>query len=335
MPRITPHKRRSATERISSGGSGNQQRQCSSPSQQLQVLRSPPTAAAAAARTTDICASTTTPRIFSMHGAELAAGAAAVGTMLMLQGCAMPYMKLEFSLQSLPASQRSMYATVFLNCITVAVFSRILVDRYGRWRMLLCSVASFLITLVLTPLVMNVHMNIFMRFIGGCGFGSAVSIGPSYVSELAPAGGRGWLNTLPHLDALGLVILSCYTTICTSLMQDAGWRIMLTVPQVPSLITILLIFLYLPQSPKWLVSQGRLDEARQALQRLRATEDVDEELDLLIESMGGGQIPYVEEEEWPVDPIETTIDELVLAEGFTKLYRLEEDFCFVAFPVME
>ncbi|KAL6645264.1 hypothetical protein ACP70R_016872 [Stipagrostis hirtigluma subsp. patula] len=272
-----------------------------------------------------------------MDGAVLAAAAASIGTML--QGwdyqsiaAASFYITKEFNLQSMPAMQGAILVIGFVSAITVTIFSDVLADRFGRWWMLFSSAVSFFVSAVFMPLILNVYMLLFMRAITGLGMGLAAAIVPLYISEITPTGKTGWLNTFPQISSAGGMILSYCMVFCIPQMQCAEWRIMLAMQSIPSLISIVLIFLYLPESPKWLVSQGRVDEAKQVLQRLRAMEDVNREMALLIEGTGGGQTPYMEE--YLIGPTETTTDdELVADEEMMKLYGLEEDFCCVAYQV--
>jgi MFS family permease len=59
-----------------------------------------------------------------------------------------------------------------------------------------------------------------------------------------------------------------------SLMEAPSWRLMLGVLFIPSIIYFLLTVFFLPESPRWLVSKGRMLEAKKVLQRLRGREDV-------------------------------------------------------------
>ncbi|KAL6649134.1 hypothetical protein ACP70R_013358 [Stipagrostis hirtigluma subsp. patula] len=272
-----------------------------------------------------------------MDGAVLVPAVASIGTML--QGwdyqsiaAASFYITKEFNLQSMPAMQGSILAVGFVSAIIVTTFSDVLADKFGRWWMLFSSSASFFVSAVLMPLIFNVYMLLFMRAITGLGMGLAVATVPLYISEITRTGETGWLNAFPQFSACGGMILSYCMVSCIPQMQNAEWRIMLAMQSIPSLVSIVLIFLYLPESPKWLLSQGRVDEAKQVLQRLRATEDVNCEMALLIEGTGDGQTLYMEE--YLIGPTETTTDdELVSDQEMMKLYGLEEDFCCVAYPV--
>jgi MFS family permease len=53
-----------------------------------------------------------------------------------------------------------------------------------------------------------------------------------------------------------------------------SWRVMLGVLSIPSLFYFILTVFFLPESPRWLVSKGKMLEAKKVLQRLRGQDDV-------------------------------------------------------------
>jgi MFS family permease len=59
-----------------------------------------------------------------------------------------------------------------------------------------------------------------------------------------------------------------------SLTAAPSWRVMLGVLSIPSLFYFILTIFFLPESPRWLVSKGRMLEAKKVLQRLRGQDDV-------------------------------------------------------------
>jgi MFS family permease len=59
-----------------------------------------------------------------------------------------------------------------------------------------------------------------------------------------------------------------------SMMDSPSWRLMLGTLSIPAVIYLALTLFFLPESPRWLVSKGKMIEAKQVLQRLRGREDV-------------------------------------------------------------
>jgi MFS family permease len=108
----------------------------------------------------------------------------------------------------------------------------------------------------------------------GFGVGLAVTLIPLYISETAPSDIRGMLNTLPQFAGSGGMFLSYCMVFGMSLTTSPSWRMMLGILSIPSLLYFVLTVFYLPESPRWLVSKGKMLEAKQVLQRLRGREDV-------------------------------------------------------------
>ena len=139
--------------------------------------------------------------------------------------------------------------------------------------LILSSVLYFVGSLVMlwSP---NVYVLLFGRLLDGFGVGLVVTLVPIYISETAPPEIRGLLNTLPQFAGSGGMFLSYCMVFGMSLMPSPSWRLMLGVLFVPSLVFFFLTIFFLPESPRWLVSKGRMLEAKRVLQRLRGREDV-------------------------------------------------------------
>lgn len=147
-------------------------------------------------------------------------------------------------------------------------------DRVGRRPMLIMSSILFFFSGLVMLWAPNVYMLLVARLLDGFGTGLAVTLVPVYISETAPPEIRGTLNTLPQFTGSGGMFLSYCMVFGMSLVKSPSWRLMLGVLSIPSLVYFALTVFYLPESPRWLVSKGRMVEAKQVLQRLRGTTDV-------------------------------------------------------------
>uniref|UniRef100_A0ACD5UF11 Uncharacterized protein n=1 Tax=Avena sativa TaxID=4498 RepID=A0ACD5UF11_AVESA len=268
-----------------------------------------------------------------MGGAVLVAVAAAIGNLL--QGWdnatiagAVLYIKEEFNLESEPLIEGLIVATSLIGATAVTTIAGGVADSIGRRPVLIASSVLYFVSGLVMLWAPTVYVLLLARLIDGLGIGLALTIVPLYISETAPTEIRGSLNTLPMFNATGGMFLSYCMVFGMSLLPKPNWRVMLGVLSIPSLVYFALAVFYLPESPRWLVSKGRMAKAKRVLQRLRGREDVSGELSLLVEGLGVGK--------------DTRIEEYIIApdEGLTpdttekiKLYGPEEGQTWVARPV--
>ncbi|KAM0831208.1 hypothetical protein ACQ4PT_065703 [Festuca glaucescens] len=267
-----------------------------------------------------------------MRGAVLVAVAAAIGNLL--QGWdnatiagAVLYIKREFHLETQPAIEGLVVATSLIGATIITTFSGPVADVVGRRPMLIASsVLYFLggLTMLWSP---NVYMLLLARLVDGFGVGLAVTLVPVYISETAPPEIRGLLNTLPQFTGSFGMCMSYCMIFAMTLKPDPSWRTMLGVLFAPSLVYLLLTVLYLPESPRWLVSKGRMKEARVVLEMLRGREDVSGEMALLVEGLGSAG--ETEIEEYVVGPADGDQDQ----RDTVTLYGPEQGLSWVAQPV--
>ena len=147
-------------------------------------------------------------------------------------------------------------------------------DRIGRRPVLIISSVLYFVSGLIMLLAPNVYVLLLARLIDGFGIGLAITIVPVYISETAPPEIRGQLNTLPQFTGSSGMFLSYCMVFAMSLMDLPSWRFMLGILSIISVFYFGLTVLYLPESPRWLVSKGRMIEAKRVLQRLRGKEDV-------------------------------------------------------------
>ena len=184
------------------------------------------------------------------------------------------YIKREFQLQSEPTVEGLIVAMSLIGATVVTTCSGALSDLLGRRPMLIISSMLYFVSSLVMLWSPNVYILLFARLLDGLGIGLAVTLVPLYISETAPSEIRGLLNTLPQFTGSAGMFFSYCMVFGMSLMKAPSWRIMLGVLSIPSLIYFALTLLFLPESPRWLVSKGRMLEAKKVLQRLRGREDV-------------------------------------------------------------
>jgi MFS family permease len=110
------------------------------------------------------------------------------------------------------------------------------------------------------------------RFIGGLGIGGSSVLAPVYIAELAPAGLRGRLVGMFQINVVLGILLAYFSNYCIARlgMGALEWRWQLGVAAAPALLFFIMLF-GIPQSPRWLATQHRVDEAGNVLKLLRAS----------------------------------------------------------------
>lgn len=156
-------------------------------------------------------------------------------------------------------------------------------DWIGRKKVLQISALLFVVASITQAFSPNVAIIIISRLVGGLGIGMASVLSVAYISEVAPAHMRGRLCSA-YQFACGIGIVTVYF-VNAAIMNGAdpawkiatGWRVILALGGVPALL-YLLILLPIPESPRWLISKGRREEARIILEKINGTVEANKEL---------------------------------------------------------
>lgn len=273
-----------------------------------------------------------------MSGAVLVAIAAAIGNFLQgwdnatIAGSVL-YIKKEFNLQSEPTIEGLIVAMSLIGATVITTFSGPVSDSVGRRPMLIISSVLYFLSGLVMIWSPNVYVLLIARLLDGFGIGLAVTLVPVYISETAPPEIRGLLNTLPQFTGSAGMFMSYCMVFGMSLMDAPSWRLMLGVLSIPSVVYFVLTVMFLPESPRWLVSKGRMVEAKQVLQRLRSREDVSGEMALLVEGLGAAGETSIEE--YIIGPANELGDnpEHVQEKDHIRLYGAEEGVSWIAKPV--
>lgn len=141
-------------------------------------------------------------------------------------------------------------------------------QKYGRKNVLIWIGILFTISSIGSALAPGPYTFSLFRFIGGVGIGISSVAAPTYVSEISTPSSRGRLVAMYQFNIV-FAILIAY--ISNYLLKGVGgsndWRYMLGVMAIPSVVYSILVF-GIPESPRWLVTKGRNDEARKVLLKL-------------------------------------------------------------------
>ncbi|XP_068168118.1 proton myo-inositol cotransporter-like isoform X3 [Antennarius striatus] len=114
------------------------------------------------------------------------------------------------------------------------------------------------------------------RIVVGLGIGIASMTVPVYIAEVSPPERRGQLVTINTLFITGGQFVASVIDGCFSYVGRGGWRYMLGLSVIPAALQFV-GFLFLPESPRWLLQKGRGPEALQVLGRIRGGRGVEAE----------------------------------------------------------
>ncbi|KAK0514592.1 hypothetical protein JMJ35_003209 [Cladonia borealis] len=158
-----------------------------------------------------------------------------------------------------------------LGALIASPVTGILADRYGRKVIILVADVLFIAGALGQAAIASVPGMVAGRTIVGFAVGGASLVVPLYISELSPSAFRGRLVTLSILFiTLGQVV--AYLVGYALSRQRHGWRYMVGLGSAPAVLQFCLIVL-LPESPRWLVKAGKVQEARGILRRVYGAGD--------------------------------------------------------------
>ena len=158
-------------------------------------------------------------------------------------------------------------------------------ERFGRRDSLRVMAILYFISAIGCALAWNWYALVTFRFIGGLGIGGSSVLGPMYIAEIAPAKARGRLVGFFQFNVVLGILLAYLSNYLIGRMDLAAaeWRWELGVAAAPAALFFLMLFT-IPRSPRWLVTKGRLDEARSILKMI-GEENYDRELQDIVDSI--------------------------------------------------
>lgn len=184
---------------------------------------------------------------------------------------------LEAAFNSESAGSGFNVASMLLGCAVGAFFAGNLADRYGRRSMLRVAALFFIISAWGSGIATGSIEFIMYRILGGLAVGAASVMAPAYISEIAPAKYRGALATSQQIAIiLGLFASFLSNYVLANISGSAEnilfwnfetWRWMFWIEIIPATIFLVALF-FIPQTPRFLVSQDKEMAAKKVLKKL-------------------------------------------------------------------
>lgn len=189
---------------------------------------------------------------------------------------ALPFLKQYWNLPD--SSIELITTTVLIGAVAGAVSSGRLSDILGRKKMIIINAVIFTVGAVGCAYAPSSSVLIAMRVIIGFAIGITSYVVPMYIAEISPTRVRGALVTLNQLMITIGILVSYITDYLLSNDANAqSWRWMFLVGFMPALI-LLIGMLFLPETPRWLISKGRWAEGKAILQKVEDPEILDKTL---------------------------------------------------------
>lgn len=161
-------------------------------------------------------------------------------------------------------------SSALIGCMLGALTAGAASDRFGRKKLLLLAAVLFTGSSVWCGLAASVADLVRARIMSGIAIGIASMLSPMYIAEVSPPRLRGRLVSLQQFAIISGILAAYFSNaliLGTSLAEAAQWRWMFAVGAFPAAVFLLLL-LFVPESPRWLLKQGRLESARSVLTRV-------------------------------------------------------------------
>jgi SP family arabinose:H+ symporter-like MFS transporter len=162
-----------------------------------------------------------------------------------------------------------------------AILAGPITDRFGRKYLLVADALIYAVGGILSAVTPNVGVLLSARTLIGLAIGADSAIATAYIAEYAPSNRRGALGMLQQwMITVGILVAYLIALVILKVFPGSAgtwdWRLIFGLGAVPAIVG-LVMRTRMPESPRWLLRQGRYEDARKALSRLgleASTEDI-------------------------------------------------------------
>ena len=179
--------------------------------------------------------------------------------------------------------QGFLVSSVLIGAVIGAATNGILADIFGRKKIIIATAIIFIVGSILCGFAPNIYVLILSRILVGLAVGIVNFVVPLYLSEVSPKQLRGTLVSL-YQWAITAGILFSYVINAAFAQAVYSWRWMLFAGVFPGLI-LLVGMMFLSDTPRWLVSKNRDEEAKKVFSKIEPDIDADEEIRQIKETL--------------------------------------------------
>jgi len=166
-----------------------------------------------------------------------------------------------------PANIGALISIGYAGQVIGGIFSGWLAERYGRVPLMVANIVLFSLMSFACVLAQNYPTLLTLRFLQGIGLGGEVPIANTYINEFAKSTQRGRFVLLQQL--MFPIGLTTVALVGTFVVPNLGWQWMFVLGGLPVLLALPMIRV-LPESPRWLASRGRDEDADRVMTRIEA-----------------------------------------------------------------
>ena len=167
-------------------------------------------------------------------------------------------------------------SSLYVGCIIGTLITGFFADRFGRKLPLIISAGIFMISSVFMGWASGYSALIFWRIVAGLGVGAASMLSPLYIAEVSPAAIRGRMVSINQLTIVSGILLAYFSNYLLADVEN-NWRWMFTSGAIPAVLFFVCVF-FVPESPRWLISKGKIDRASDILKKLIGDQQAQQEL---------------------------------------------------------
>ena len=202
---------------------------------------------------------------------------------------ALLYLVPALGLESAPGLVGLMVTACTLGAILGSCIVNSLLSSFGRIGTLRLGSWVFFFSSILSGLSPNYWSLVMARFMAGVAMGTSSATVPVYISETSPADCRGKAATVPQFMISSGILLSYAVDLAILATFGGKWRVMLGAAVLPSIAMMIGVHT-LVESPRYLASKGRTEEAFENLKKIRGTEDVGQEWSDIVGGLKSSQV---------------------------------------------
>ena len=174
-------------------------------------------------------------------------------------------------------------SNALLGCIAGVALAGLMSDRFGRKKVLIVSAILFTISAIGSALPTTLTQFVIFRMLGGFGVGAASMVSPLFIAEISPAEMRGRLVSWNQFAIVaGMLVVYFVNYLIADFgveawNQTTGWRWMFASEALPAIIFLSLLY-FVPESPRWLIKQGRVSEGKKILSAISGEKNAEFQL---------------------------------------------------------